>query len=654
MYALQDVPGKGKGLVATEMIPSGTRILCEKPILWVPHKGLDSEELERVVFCMIQALDSTQLDIVLSLRNVHEFNSVSERYAGIIRTNTLPIGADGLDAGIFEHACRINHSCNNNAQKSWNENLERHTVHALRDIQQGEEITIFYLRTLESRTRRQADLKAKFLFTCSCSLCALGREESRESDVRLEAILRLESLISQGGLEATLTSPLQMLRYLDQQVQLYEQHGPGDAGLARAFFDAAQMVITHGDLARGRIFARKAVSEWERTAGKDCMEVIHHRKLSEDPSLSELYGLSMKWKTGISDIPTGLQPNTFEDWLWRRKATNKKKNAKTHDKEKHIQPQFNMREIPGKGQGIVATTKIKKGTRILGENPLFIVPRNEPNIKVAEVVVGREVQRLSDKQKQDFFALHNSHGSRHTPELGICRTNVLPLGVDATKGGLFLQASRINHSCRHNSQNTWNERLNQITIHVFRDIEEGEEITISYLSGSGKYADRQLRLQSAFGFCCSCELCIMPSDHRVQSDERLAKIESLDKKIGDGLGIISTPLACLGAARLLLKLLEEENIADARVPRAYYDAFQVAIANGDQARARVFAQRAKDAWVILQGDDGPDAIQLGKYAEFPATHRLFDSTDKWKQAVTKVPRELNAQDFEGWLWKQRR
>lgn len=313
-----------------------------------------------------------------------------------------------------------------------------------------------------------------------------------------------------------------------------------------------------------------------------------------------------------------------------------------------------MREIPGKGQGIVATTKIHKGTRILAESPLFIVQKKQPSFKVAGVDICREIERLSDKQKQDFFALHNSHGNRHTPELGICKTNALPLGSEATEGGLYLQASRINHSCRHNSQNTWNESLNKITIHAFRDIEEGAEITISYLSGSSKYADRQLRLESAFGFRCSCELCIMPSDYRLQSDMRLAKIESLDKKIGDGISIISTPLASLGAARSLLQLLEEEGIADARVPRVYYDAFQIAIANGDQARARVFAQRAKDAWVILQGDDGPGTIRLGKYADSPAAHRLFGTADKWKQEVAKVPRELNAQDFESWLWKQRR
>ncbi|OAQ99103.1 hypothetical protein LLEC1_02359 [Akanthomyces lecanii] len=599
-----------------------------------------------------------QLHIFTSLRNVHEFSNVCEQYAGIARTNALPLAADGLEGGIFENACRINHACNNNTHNNWNENVGCHTVHALRDIQQGEEITIFYLRSQESRSRRLAQLKEKFLFTCSCGLCALGPKESRESDVRLEATLRLENLISRGGLEAILATPLQMLRYVDQQVQLYERHGPGDAGLPGAYFDAAQMVVAHGDLARGRVFAGRAISEWERTAGDDCKEVIQYRKTPHDPSLLPgLYGRSMEWKTAVDDVPTGLQPADFEEWLWRRKPASKKKHkkkAKNHDKNTSIPTFFTIREVPKKGQGVVASTKITKGTRILAESPLLTVPRHVRDIEAVEVAIGRQVKMLDEKKRQHFFALHNCHGDRHTPELGICRTNVLPLGTDATVGGLFLQASRINHSCRHNSQNTWNKKLGQITIHAFRDIEEGEEITICYLGGSDKYAHRQRHLKSTFGFHCSCELCMMPLDYRVQSDERREKIDILDKDIGDGMGIISSPLACLGAVRSLLKLLEEESIADATVPRAYYDAFQIAIANGDQARARVFAQRAQRLRVILQGDNGPDTRVLGKYADDPTTHRLYGTTNKWRQAVTKVPKELDAKAFEDWLWKKRR
>jgi hypothetical protein len=43
LYALQDVPGKGKGLVAIEKISKGTRILSEKPIITVPRNAPVSE-----------------------------------------------------------------------------------------------------------------------------------------------------------------------------------------------------------------------------------------------------------------------------------------------------------------------------------------------------------------------------------------------------------------------------------------------------------------------------------------------------------------------------------------------------------------------------------------------------------------------------------
>src|SRR5271170_7035561 len=122
----------------------------------------------------------------------------------------------------------------------------------------------------------------------------------------------------------------------------------------------------------------------------------------------------------------------------------------------------------------------------------------------------------------------------------------------------------------------------------FKDIEEGEEITISYLGGSESYTVRQLRLKNSFGFDCACELCSLPSDQRRQSDQRLAKITRLDRLIGDGTGIVSTSVACLHDAHALLRLLEEEGVADARIPIPYFDALQIVIANGDRARAKAF------------------------------------------------------------------
>ncbi|KAG5988200.1 hypothetical protein E4U52_006812 [Claviceps spartinae] len=49
IYALQDVPGKGKGLVATKHIPKGTRITSEEALFTISgYKTLGLEDLERL------------------------------------------------------------------------------------------------------------------------------------------------------------------------------------------------------------------------------------------------------------------------------------------------------------------------------------------------------------------------------------------------------------------------------------------------------------------------------------------------------------------------------------------------------------------------------------------------------------------------------
>lgn len=318
MYALRAVPGKGKGLVATEKISKGTRILSEEPIITVPPYGPDSQQLRTSICQQVDALSEHQRRAFLSMHNLHAYRNAAEQYIGIIRTNALPIETNESEGGIFLEACCINHACDNNAQKHWNENIKRHTVHALRYIDKGEEITIYYLGVHKNREARNKALQTKFGFVCSCRLCSLPPEQSQESDRRLDEIYRLDGLIGRGGIEGIVSSPLRSLRYVDQQVGLYNEQGPDDAGLPRAFLDAAQIAIANGDLARGRIFAERAVSGWWTSHGGDSMEVMEHGTLARDPSKHKLSGISMKWKTTVDEAPLGLEPSDFEDWLWKR------------------------------------------------------------------------------------------------------------------------------------------------------------------------------------------------------------------------------------------------------------------------------------------------------------------------------------------------
>lgn len=169
MYALRDVLGKGKGLVAIEKISKGSEFFPKSPSL-VPRNGPDSEQLRISICKQVDALSEHQRRAFLSMHNLHAYRNAAEQYLGIVRTNALPIETNGIGGGIFLEACRINHACDNNAQKNWNGNIKRHTVHALRDIYKGEEITIYYLGVHKNReARKRLFRKSSALYVCAVS-----------------------------------------------------------------------------------------------------------------------------------------------------------------------------------------------------------------------------------------------------------------------------------------------------------------------------------------------------------------------------------------------------------------------------------------------------------------------------------------------------
>ena len=296
---------------------------------------------------------------------------------------------------------------------------------------------------------------------------------------------------------------------------------------------------------------------------------------------------------------------------------------------------YTVKAIAGKGKGLVAITKIPKGTRILSEAPIFRVPWDNSNIKALERIDANEVERLNVDQQRSFFDLTNIYENAHSRSLGIARTNVLPLSSNASSGGLFLEASLINHSCQHNSQNTWNENIRRLTIHALQDIREGEEITITYLPTTPAYAERQRFLQEKFKFDCKCELCLLPRTERECSDTRLREIQAIDKAIGSYFwGGLELEMA-LNLLHTVFLLFDEEGIWDGLIPRAYKDAYEIATENGDKLRAWVFAQRTYDARRLIEGDDSPTTIKMKRAAE---------------ELSVETPQGLSGTEFENWLW----
>ncbi len=315
---------------------------------------------------------------------------------------------------------------------------------------------------------------------------------------------------------------------------------------------------------------------------------------------------------------------------------------------------YAIKPIPGKGQGVIATSNISKGTRILLEAPLFRLTDSVEDVRFAESAVLREVKGLSRDQQRAFFALQNAYGRRYSPLLGIAKTNMLPLsGNDDGNGGLFLEASRINHSCRPNAQHTWNTTLGCLTVHALHDMETGCEITISYMSGISRgYLERQRYLKESFSFSCACELCSLPLSGRRHSDSRLAQIRTIEENVNpvDVKEVSKRPSELFLQARQLSELLKEEGILDMRVSKAWFTAFQIAAVTGDKARSKAFAERAYATRKLLSGDDNPTSIAFKHLAERPVDYPLYGGS---MRCYGEPPRDMSGEEFENWLWNTR-
>lgn len=184
---------------------------------------------------------------------------------------------------------------------------------------------------------------------------------------------------------------------------------------------------------------------------------------------------------------------------------------------------YELKAIPGKGMGMLATKAIPRGTRILTETPLFKL-----NLTRGETKIAAALKTLSAKDIERFLRLANCR-----PEIpllsAIFETNALPCGLNgggniATSAGLFIAASRFNSSCRPNVNNTWNEATQTIRIHALRDITEGEELCLCYTSMMGTKAERQECTQRKFAFTCTCTACQLTGMDASISDARRKEI----------------------------------------------------------------------------------------------------------------------------------
>ncbi|OTA68802.1 hypothetical protein K449DRAFT_344677, partial [Hypoxylon sp. EC38] len=129
-----------------------------------------------------------------------------------------------------------------------------------------------------------------------------------------------------------------------------------------------------------------------------------------------------------------------------------------------------VRQIPGKGRGLIAVCDIAKGARIVCESPLFLIKSMERT--KLDKVLGAKLKDLAKEQQRQFLSLHNNFPGKHA-FAGIVKTNALPCGCDSTIGGIYPTICLINHSCLPNAHSNWNSEDEVETIHAIQSIKTG-------------------------------------------------------------------------------------------------------------------------------------------------------------------------------------
>ncbi|KAK4106039.1 SET domain-containing protein [Parathielavia hyrcaniae] len=310
-------------------------------------------------------------------------------------------------------------------------------------------------------------------------------------------------------------------------------------------------------------------------------------------------------------------------------------------------PKYEMREIPGKGMGLVATAPILRGDLILANTASLMIDYrafhelSKPRYTALQAAA---VSHLPPSHQSLILSLsaHNTTPTDTTsnpsaPEpssiiAAIAATNSFDIDPHPSDPAdehnsffvLFPDVARLNHDCRPNAEYRFDYGALAQHVVAARDIYPGEEITLSYIDGLQVRSERVGRLRKNWGFECSCALCGLGGTARgVEADERAELILRVRGELRDwkgrGRGKGKGSRACPEMAELLVSLYETERLWG-EVHEAYSLAALEYNAVGEPWLAVKYARLAVEYGIPMLGEEDEDLGELRRLAEDPWSH----------------------------------
>ena len=304
-----------------------------------------------------------------------------------------------------------------------------------------------------------------------------------------------------------------------------------------------------------------------------------------------------------------------------------------HDLGQTPPAKYEMRELPGKGMGLIATAPIRRGDQIMANTAsLMIDYRAFSELTKAQYtsLQSHAVDHLPPQHRALLLSLstHTTSPSHLShPDLvdKIAATNSFDIDPDSDDPDqhhsffvLFPSIARMNHACRPNADYRYDAPTLSQSIHAARDIAPGEEITLSYINTLLPRDERLAKLQRNWGFSCDCAACTADAARARESDDRVAQIARLKDELRDW-DKESGTRACPEMAELLVALYEME-----RLDGLMYEAYTLAAieynAVGEAWTAVKFARLAVEWGLPMLGEGHEDVREMRELAEDPWGH----------------------------------
>ncbi|KAK0464306.1 uncharacterized protein EV420DRAFT_1036375 [Desarmillaria tabescens] len=288
-FEVVDLPGKGKGVVATRDIQRGELVIREKPLFIVPYSTSDSPAA--LISHHVKSLKDLGYHAFFNLSYVNFPKDMDpeahrdEVALAIFETNAVAAG-EGI--GIFPRMARLNHGCSSafNVVYSWRPAEGEIVVHALQNISRGQLLTT-YTNTKQPRKERREFLLEHYGFDCTCSVCSLPPSQSHASDERLNSISALYKLFSTwethsiSGAEAI--DVVRRIWTLTNEEGYFSERG-------QLFADAALVALSHSDASAARAWAKAAAEWYGYELGQDSEQVANMGAIISKPEVHHAWG----------------------------------------------------------------------------------------------------------------------------------------------------------------------------------------------------------------------------------------------------------------------------------------------------------------------------------------------------------------------------